>query len=689
MANLDNRFNTPSSSGGNSARAFTDDPYIGFDLDEQYRILQLIGAGGWGNVYKAEHLETGTHLAVKVIHKHHMQDQLSLKRFELEVKLLMRLESPFVVKILDHGFSPAPYIVMEYFDGEPLHKWLKAKGPMSAQPAIDLFLQLCDGLTAAQSIRIVHRDLKPANIMLKMSDGKVQAKILDFGLAKFIDQSTGGEKLTATGDVLGSPPYMSPEQWKGKCDQRSDIYSLGCIMYEVLSGQPAFSAEYGLDYLNKHLTEKPRPISEVNQAGKIAPALEDVVRKCMQKLPANRYQSAGSCKADLRKLKTGRRPLILLAEDTKVVKTRQILTAAVVAALVIAGGCFLKEPVIRAICAQLYSQADSKLAMGQTDDAVGQYRQVLSLSQLLPDRDMQKLPALRKLAALLKDRKELTAAGSLELQVDHLIGNANTNAELSLILHNIEKKVESGSLSEAKKQCKVALELASSNPGKHSMGYSSCLELLGKIETKQAAYDKAIDAYRQSLALAEEFLEPRSLRKAEIMDSLAVALKNAGKAEESEKYAALSFSLKNNEPTSRIEPVTQNKAVSSGGPKLAQPAQSSSRNPSLQASPTHANTEAKPGSTQGQETVVQKPVEKPSQKEIAEAANQLNRRRHIETHPVSGAVSAGKSHAKEVPAKTQIQPVAAQAARTSTVTGSKPHSSSSGWGEMEKLRGFK
>jgi serine/threonine protein kinase len=323
MSSFDKQFGNISS----NERSFVEDPYIDFELDGKYRILELIGSGGWGNVYIGRHMQLGTALAIKVVHKHHMQNEQSIKRFELESKLLSRLESPYTVKIIDHGFSPAPYIVMEYFDGKPLNKWLRDNGAMNSQIAIEFFMQLCDGLAAAQAIKIVHRDLKPANILLKISSGNIQAKILDFGLAKFIDSSAGGDKLTSTGDVLGSPPYMSPEQWKGQADHRSDIYSLGCIMYEVLAGKPAYTADYGLDYLNKHLNEKPKKLSEVNPSEKVPAALEAIVNKCLQKMPANRYQTAAACKADLRKLKTGRTPLIILNEEMKLGHLKWVLVA--------------------------------------------------------------------------------------------------------------------------------------------------------------------------------------------------------------------------------------------------------------------------------------------------------------------------------------------------------------------------
>jgi hypothetical protein len=682
MSSFDNQFRTPASPSGINARSFDDDPYIGFDLDGQYRIIALIGSGGWGNVYRAEHTTLGSDLAVKVIHKHHLQDERSLKRFELEAKLLMRLESPYVVKIIDHGFSPAPYIVMEYCDGQPLHKLLKANGPMDFQLAIELFLQLCDGLSAAEAIRIVHRDLKPANIMIMASGGKVQSKILDFGLAKFVDQSTGADKLTSTGDVLGSPPYMSPEQWKGQCDHRSDIYSLGCIMYEVLAGRPAFSAEYGLDYLNKHLSEKPKSISEVNESGKVPQALEDVISKCMQKLPANRYQSAAACKADLRKIKVGRKPFILLAENARTVATKRLVVSAVVIAATIAAAFCLKEPIIHAVCAQLYTQADTNLSMGKSDDAIAQYRQILSLSQMLPNKDLQRLRALQTLSALLRDRRELTASASLQRQVDYLTGSADTNAELEVLLHKINKTIDTGNLAEAQAQGKTALDLARASLSEHSLGYATCLELVGDIAARQAAYGKAADSYRQSLALAQEFLEPKALRKAEIMDKLAMALKGAGNAEESEKYLALSQALKGGGQLSNGKPLPNPLPATAAIDKanIARTAQDRKSSQDEKTSPIK-----KPSGQTG-------PLESPAQRQVISqtkpAVHQKVSESRAVSHALSGSLQKQKIQAKQSSAAAQPHETVPSASQTAKSKSS--HSqSSSGWSEMEKLRVYK
>ena len=660
----DNTAPRPMNSGDLPDRSVLADPFIGFELEDTYLIEALLGSGGWGNVYRAKRMTDGTDWAVKIVHKHHLNNEMSLKRFELEAKLLSRLENRYIVNITEYGFSPQPYIVMEYFDGEPLSQWIRVNGPMNSGMAIDLFLQLCDGLNAAQQMKIVHRDLKPANILLKIDGSRVQAKILDFGLAKFTDQSTGADKLTSTGDVLGSPPYMSPEQWKGQCDHRSDIYSLGCIMYEVLAGKPAFTAAYGMDYLNKHLTETPQSLSDINFRDKFPPALEDIVRKCMQKSPANRYQSAAACGADLRKVKIGRKPMVILAEDKKTIKTKWALIVAVLLSALLATIYFLRENIVHSLSSYLYTQADSKMSTGQTDDAIGQYRQILNLSQILPEKDMQKMKALRSLSKLLRERKEVTAADSLDRQVNELIGVSSSNPGLLVLIRRIQTSIEQGKLDDAEKQCKTALELAESSLGKHSMAYASCLDLAGTVAIKREAWVDAINSETEALALAQELLEPNDLQSAEIMDHLAAALKGAGKLEESDKYAGLSLALRSNIKSSTV----------------TAEAQPNTKTPSVQAEPSEEKAVSSTAKVSAKVPVAL------HAKPVSAAHPNPAPLTSVKPHPIVSAAANTPAPKKII--KPIVKAVTPPAAKPPAAQA-KSAASSSGWGELEKLRGFR
>jgi eukaryotic-like serine/threonine-protein kinase len=280
------------------------DPLIGAVFG-RYEIKEFIETGGWGNVYRAKDSKLEKDVAIKIVHDHVLKDESNIKRFRREARLLCRLESRYVMRVLDADTTPAPYLVVEYFDGIPLNKWLLANGPMNAQMAIDLFCQLCRALSEAQELDIVHRDLKPASILIKTSDNAVEARIVDFGLAKCLtSDNTLGSKITSPGEMLGSPPYMSPEHFDGNWDHRSDIYSLGCIMYEVLAGRPAFKAKFAPEYLQLHRSTLPERISKVNPGAVLPAGLEEVIFACLEKSPNRRYQSAKLCAEDLEAIKS-------------------------------------------------------------------------------------------------------------------------------------------------------------------------------------------------------------------------------------------------------------------------------------------------------------------------------------------------------------------------------------------------
>jgi serine/threonine protein kinase len=298
-------------SGDESAE---NDPYIGCCLGERYQVLELLGAGGWARVYRGVHVSLGSPVAIKVMHAH-LDLEAHEKRLEQEARQVSRIESPHVVRTIDYGLQPRPYIVMDYFAGVPLSAVIE-KQVLTSGRFFDLVLQVCRGLEAAHKLGIIHRDLKPSNILVRMDEEGLSARVVDFGIAKVLGESSEHGKLTGTGEILGSPAYMPPEQWIGAvCDCRSDIYSLGCVMYEVLSGKPVFSG-VGLDYMHKHACCKPLPFASVAPERKISSDVELIVMKCLQKSPDRRYRSIAELSADLQRLSRGER-LVKLALEQK------------------------------------------------------------------------------------------------------------------------------------------------------------------------------------------------------------------------------------------------------------------------------------------------------------------------------------------------------------------------------------
>ncbi len=316
-----------------------------------YEILSAIGAGGMGEVWRAKDPRLGRDVAIKVLPASLSQDSDRLRRFEQEARAAGILNHPNITAVLDIGeHEGSPYVVQELLEGETLRQAL-AGGRLSPRTAIEHAVQIANGLAAAHEKGIVHRDLKPENVFVT-NDGRV--KILDFGLAKLThaeEGSSGGTNLpTATGAtepgvVLGTLGYMSPEQVKGKpADARSDIFSFGAILYEMLSGKRAFHGDSAAETMSAILREDPPDLSVTNQS--VPPGLERIIRHCIEKNPEQRFQSARDLAFDLGALSgvsaTGRLAAVTGPERSRARKPLLAIGAAIVlAAAMLAAGYFL------------------------------------------------------------------------------------------------------------------------------------------------------------------------------------------------------------------------------------------------------------------------------------------------------------------------------------------------------------
>jgi serine/threonine-protein kinase len=282
---------------GTELRGPDNDPLIGKVFAERYEIESVLGLGGMSIVYKAKHRLMDRTVAIKMLHGNIKSDHLSLERFRLEAQAASSLNHQNIITVYDFGVTPQSeaFFVMDYLDGENLAECLERKGRLPWERAIGIFKQICDGLGAAHKKGIVHRDMKPANVVLiKQDEGSELVKLVDFGIAKLLPASGKQQQsLTKTGEVFGSPIYMSPEQILGKeVDRHSDIYAMGCLMYETLTGVPPHLGPTFLDTLNKHVGEQAKPIRELVPEAKVPPELEKIVEKCLAKDPADRFDSA-------------------------------------------------------------------------------------------------------------------------------------------------------------------------------------------------------------------------------------------------------------------------------------------------------------------------------------------------------------------------------------------------------------
>ena len=270
------------------------DRLLGSFLAGKYRILEKIGEGGMGTVFLASQEPIDRQVAVKVLHHSLTNDDVAVRRFKREARVISRMRHPNTVTVYDFGQTQAGelYLVMEFLEGQTVAQLLRTEGPLPGLRASRIIRQACGSLSEAHDFGIIHRDLKPDNIFLtRYGDTQDFVKVLDFGLVKLGDSETM-HRLTQQGKVYGTPRYMAPEQAEGKpIDHRSDIYTLGVVLYELLMGRPLFTAETMVALLVKHIQTPPPPMAAVRPDLNVDPRLESLVMWALAKKAADRPQT--------------------------------------------------------------------------------------------------------------------------------------------------------------------------------------------------------------------------------------------------------------------------------------------------------------------------------------------------------------------------------------------------------------
>jgi serine/threonine protein kinase len=285
------------------------DPLLGRVINDRYKVVEQIGEGGMGRVYKALQAPLDRVVALKVLRVAGGRDLNLSKRFSLEAAVTAKLTHPNTITLYDYGATPDGifFIAMEYLNGRNLQDVLKQEGPLAQDRVIHIAQQICRSLSEAHALGIIHRDLKPSNVMLlSQPDDHDFAKVLDFGLVKFFAGENPQGGVTDLGTFVGSPDYMSPEQARNRQpDQRADIYSLGVVLYQMLTGHPPFVAESSMDVILKHLLEAPVPPRVARPDLEIAPALEEIVLRCLSKEREDRHQSMDEVLTQLKLARSG------------------------------------------------------------------------------------------------------------------------------------------------------------------------------------------------------------------------------------------------------------------------------------------------------------------------------------------------------------------------------------------------
>ncbi len=276
-------------------------------LSERYELGETLGYGGMSEVHRGRDVRLDRDVAVKVLRVDLARDPQFQHRFRREAQNAAALNHPAIVAVYDTGetvseYGPLPYIVMEFVDGRTLRDIVKTEGPMDEQRAMETMADICAALDFSHRNGIIHRDVKPANVMITTAGA---VKVMDFGIARAL---ADGQGVTQTAAVIGTAQYLSPEQARGELvDARSDVYAAGCVLYELITGDPPFTGDSPVAVAYQHVREDPTPPSHQNP--EVSVAMDAVVLKAMSKNPANRYQSAAEMRSDLVRVLSGQRQL--------------------------------------------------------------------------------------------------------------------------------------------------------------------------------------------------------------------------------------------------------------------------------------------------------------------------------------------------------------------------------------------
>jgi eukaryotic-like serine/threonine-protein kinase len=512
------------------------DPLIGTTLPRHYRFLSMIGKGAMSIVYKGLHEPMKKEVAIKLLKSHLVGDAQTYKRFQQESKTAGALYHPNIVGVLDFGVTDqaVPYLIMELLEGESLSELIK-EGPLSVERGIRIFHQVADALSYTHNRSVIHRDIKPSNIIIMAGpDGTDIAKVVDFGIAKIMHHEGGGLNLTKTGEVFGTPLYVSPEQAQGKLlDQRTDIYSLGCVMYEAFSGVPIFKADTAYNIIKKQVLEEPVPVDTVNPNVVISPALAAIIHRALVKDPARRYQTMAELKQALRSI-----PLESVSDTIDLQRGNRSIPpipsykgpqpAQGPKLPRIAGPLFLSllPGVLLVVGLAIWSNsAIKRTSLDGFSGTTGATTIATSSSGAqpvpAPGRALSKPAALREQARLYFKAEEFERAEKACLEGLDLIkdgSNRSLQAELLSQLASVEYELGKEDFSEVHAQ--EALALFETLPDSARGSLATVLQGLGEVEERKANYNQAQKYFLKALKLETDLYGESHPRVADTLQEL-------------------------------------------------------------------------------------------------------------------------------------------------------------------------
>ena len=482
------------------------DPLIGVVLPRRYRILEPLGRGSMSVVYKGTYEPLDQVVAIKMLKSHLVSDPHQAKRFQREIKTAGSLNHPNIVGILDFGVTEqgVPYLIMDYLEGKSLSEILDTEERISVSRCIRMFSQAADALAYAHREGVIHRDIKPSNILVvDTADEKDVIKIVDFGIAKIQAPGINGgaqnsaNGLTSTNEVLGTPLYMSPEQSQGKeLDGRSDVYSLGCVMYHAITGKPPFIGDTPLDTIRMQISATPAPIETVRPDLYIPDRLVAAVTKALQKDPRNRYQRMEYVKNELDSQ-------VMRPDSSSIsMRTRRPDESHKMPAVQDKPEFFLKLPIICGILAVLFTVG--VVGWGFITD-VGKKPAVIKVNLPIPSDDNWHKSILAGQAAFSDGRyadaeesynEALTEASKFKQPDSRL---ANTLNSLAYAYYAEDR------FDDAQKACNRSLDILKSiNPKDPAI--ADTLANLSRIYCATGDYDRAETAGKEALEMRQKYL---------------------------------------------------------------------------------------------------------------------------------------------------------------------------------------
>lgn len=499
---------------------------IGAIIRNRYQVVAYLGRGGMSTVYKALDMSTGRTVALKILHAELLSDNTRVQRFMQEAKTYRNLRHDHIVKTYDFFTDDKQRhcLVMEYHEGKNLSEVLSDTGRLSVRRAIKVFSEICSALDHAHAQGIVHRDLKPSNIALVERENDVDfVKVLDFGIAKLMPTDDNTQLgLTQTGEIVGSPLYMSPEQCMAKpIDHRSDIYSLGCLMYEALTGEPPLMGGNVYETFHMQTHERPRPLGDVRPEFKNGTQFEFIILKAMAKNPGHRYQTMNELQGALEQVGSfdsgsGIKKLVTKYKQRKIKERAAkgkgipaLVTAALTAIVIIGAGFIFQDRITQFIVPadrrfdQAIVQYRKSFDQGEYDVAEQEALKALKVAE--EERAQWLIPALTNLVDLYRIQGRVKDAGKLDARIQEITDSKQKQLAKS------EKSLFT--------RLSSAVDSRSENVEQIE---DFCFQLIDVAQTytDNQKFTEAKTVLQKTLGLAEESLGAKSLVVASLIDNL-------------------------------------------------------------------------------------------------------------------------------------------------------------------------